>query len=45
MIKAINAQSADSASGVAPVIIEELQVFSVDTPVKSIEVDFIVKSF
>merc|ERR1719188_1462849 len=38
VIKAINARSADSASGVAPVIIEELQVFSVDTPVKSIEV-------
>ena len=38
VIKAINAQSADSASGVAPVIIEELQVFSVDTAVRSIEV-------
>lgn len=38
VIKAINANSADSVHGVNPVVIEELQVFGLKEPVRSLSV-------
>lgn len=38
MIKAVNAESADSAKTVNPVVIEEIQVFPPNTPVRNLKV-------